>query len=240
MIDRNPMIYVVDDDASVCRSIERLLLSRDYRTKAFTSAHDFLSLKYYERPACLVLDLAMPDVNGIEVQEKLIASDISLPIIFISGNATIPASVRAMKAGAVNFIEKPFDHNVLIAEIEKSIQQDVKISHREMEILAIKQCIDTLTPRENEVFKQVITGKLNKQIAAELGVCEKTIKVHRANMMKKMHVRSVAELVRLSASLATFPMKAQHLCQYQARCENQSKRSGNIVDQTAYRYADAT
>lgn len=210
MTNESPTVYIVDDDESVCRSIERLLRSEDYQVKAFTSAEDFLELECYERPGCLILDVTMPGMSGLEVQEKLVSLDVSMPIIFITGNASIPMSVRAMKGGAINFIEKPFDQGELIDELEKAIQLDSQVTQRETELSIVKANIGSLTPRENEVYNLVITGKLNKQIAAELGISEKTIKVHRARVMEKMRVKSLAELVHLSDSLTSTPVNSRH------------------------------
>jgi len=198
MTNENATIYIVDDDPSVRRSLGRLLGSVNYQIESFSSAQDFMELGSYKTPCCLVLDVTMPDITGLEVQEKLSSLEINIPIIFITGFATIPMSVHAMKSGAVNFLEKPFDKVEIIAEIEKAIQLDTQAAKEKTEIYDIKKSINSLTSRENEVFMLVTTGKLNKQIAAELGVCEKTIKVHRAKVMEKMQVRSLAELVHLS------------------------------------------
>lgn len=198
MNTKEPTIYVVDDDPSVCRSLARLLGAANFQVKVFSSAQDFLDLESYDHPCCLILDVSMPGMTGLEVQEKLHSLEVDMPIIFVTGYATVPMSVHAMKAGAVNFLEKPFDKVELIAEIEKAVQLDKQTVKEKTEISGIKKCINSLTPRENEVFELVTTGKLNKQIAAELGVCEKTIKVHRAKVMEKMQARSLAELVHLS------------------------------------------
>lgn len=213
MINKNSIVYIVDDDDLVCRSIERLLRSANYQTKTFTSAQDFLNIEFYERPGCLILDVTMPGFSGLEVQETLLSLDISLPIIFITGHASVPMTVRAMKGGAINFLEKPFDQCELIDELEKAIQLDRQVTQREKELSIVKANIGLLTPRENEVYKLVITGKLNKQIAAELGVCEKTIKVHRARVMGKLRVKSLAELVHLSDSLAITSFNLMHIHQ---------------------------
>ena len=210
MIKEKTTIYIVDDDPSVNRSLERLLRSANYQVESFYSAENFLDLEYYERPSCLILDVSMPGMNGLELQEKLASLNLNLPIIFITGHATVPMSVHAMKGGAVNFLQKPFDQDELIAEIEKAIQLDSKETQREAEISEIENRIKSMTPRENEVFNLVITGRLNKQIAADLGVCEKTIKVHRARVMEKMHVKSLAELVHLSDRISINPTNNQH------------------------------
>ncbi|MCK4709623.1 MAG: response regulator transcription factor [Gammaproteobacteria bacterium] len=202
MNNENATVYIVDDDPSVRHSLSRLLRSFDYHVESFFSAQDFFDLGFYKAPCCLILDVIMPGMNGLDVQEKLVSLAIIMPIIFITGNATIPMSVHVIKAGAVNFLEKPFDPDELVAEVEKAIQLSMQLSNEKNEMSAITQHIDSLTPRENEVFKLVIKGKMNKQIAAELGVCEKTIKVHRARVMEKMNVKSLAELVHLSDSVS--------------------------------------
>ena len=209
MSNESATIYIVDDDPSIRRSLGRLLRSANYQVEIFSSAQDFVDLESYDHPCCLVLDVTMPDMTGLEMQEKLPSLEINIPIIFITGYATIPMSVHAMKAGAVNFLEKPFDKDELIAEIEKAVQLDAQAAKERTEISGIKKCINSLTPRENEVFELVTTGKLNKQIAAELGVCEKTIKVHRAKVMEKMQVRSLAELVHLSDRVSNTTAKTQ-------------------------------
>lgn len=210
MINENTTIYVVDDDPSVRRSLDRLLRSANYQAETFSSAQDFVGLESYDHPCCLILDVTMPGMTGLEMQEKLPSLEINIPIIFITGHATIPMSVHAMKGGAVNFLEKPFDKDELIAEIEKAVQLDTQAAKQRTEISGIKKCINSLTPRENEVFELVTTGKLNKQIAAELGVCEKTIKVHRARVMEKMQVRSLAELVHLIDRVAVTTSKTPY------------------------------
>ncbi len=198
MINEEATIYIVDDDSSVRRSTERLLRSANYHVESFSSSEKFIDLECYKYPCCLILDVKMPGLSGLELQEKLVSSDIGIPIIFITGHASIHLSVRAMKGGAVNYLEKPFDQSELIAEITTAIKLGMQVAKEKSEISVIKQCIDSLTPRETEVYSLVVTGKLNKQIAAELGVCEKTIKVHRARVMQKMQIRTLAELVHLS------------------------------------------
>ena len=210
MINERATIYIVDDDPSVSRSLKRLLRSANYHVETFSSAKNFLDHGCYAHPCCLILDIAMPSMSGLEVQDKLVSLDINMPIIFITGHATIPMSVRAMKGGAVNFLEKPFDQSELIEEITKALQWNIQLARGKAEMAAIKRCINSLTPRENEVFNLVITGQSNKQMAAELSVGEKTIKVHRARVMEKMQVRSLAELVHLSHRVTLAPGKIQH------------------------------
>lgn len=195
MDTNTPTIYVVDDDLSIRRSLDRLLRSAMYHVKTFSSAQDFLNMDHYEYPCCLILDISMPGLSGLEIQERLVSNGNNVPIIFVTGHGTVAMSVRAFKNGAVNFLEKPIDQRELLSEIENAIEQNLKETNKNMEISLIKQHVSLLTQREKEVYELVVMGYLNKQIAAQLNVCEKTIKVHRARVMKKMNVKSLAELV---------------------------------------------
>jgi len=192
-----PTIYIVDDEPSVRKSLARLLKSAGYQVEAFSSAQEFLEGEPRVGIGCLILDVQMPDLNGLELQKVLSELEQCPPIIFITGHGDIPTSVQAMKAGATDFLAKPFDEKDLLAAldlaIEKSRQQAiVKAASSEVE-----RRLATLTPREHEVLLQVLTGQLNKQIAGVLGTSEKTVKVHRGRVMHKMQVQSVADLVRL-------------------------------------------
>jgi len=198
MNTKNPTIYVVDDDPSIRSSLSRLLVAANYQVNVFSSAHDFLELEQYQSPCCLILDVSMPDMNGLQVQDTLVSKSLNMPIIFVTGFATIPLSVKAMKKGAASFLEKPFDSEELIREIKRAIQSNIQVAEEESEVASIKQRVDLLTRREKEVFELVVKGYLNKQIAAQLNVCEKTIKAHRAKVMHKMQARSLAELVHLN------------------------------------------
>lgn len=190
-------VIVIDDEPSLRRSLSRLLRSAGYAVEVFASAREFLDQPPQEGLRCLVLDVKMPDLNGLELQQALIQRNRSLPIIFITGHGDIPTSVRAMRAGATDFLSKPFDAKDLLAAIERALVT----ARRELKERAarseVEERLAKLTPREFEVLQHVITGQLNKQIAADLGTSEKTIKVHRGRMMRKMQVQSVAELVRL-------------------------------------------
>lgn len=190
-------VIVIDDEPSLRRSLSRLLRSAGYAVEVFASAREFLDQPPREGLHCLVLDVKMPDLSGLELQQALIQRNRSLPIIFITGHGDIPTSVRAMRAGATDFLSKPFDAKDLLAAIERALVT----ARRELKERAarseVEQRLAKLTPRELEVLLHVITGQLNKQIAADLGTSEKTIKVHRGRMMRKMQVQSVAELVRL-------------------------------------------
>lgn len=194
-------VYVIDDDASVRKSLERLIRSAGLHVETFPSARDFLSYTPPDRPCCLVLDLKMPGITGLELQEKLAALHRPTPIIFITGFGNVPASVQAMKAGAVDFLEKPFEDKTLLDAIHRAIDHDMKDRQRNNELAAIKKRAESLTNREREVFKLVVTGMLNKQIAFQLGIAEKTVKVHRARIMRKMDAQSLADLVRLAEQL---------------------------------------
>jgi FixJ family two-component response regulator len=190
-------VILIDDEPSVRRSLSRLLRSAGYRVREFASAGEFLESPPQEGPHCLVLDVKMPEMNGLELQQALAQGDRSLPIVFITGHGDIPTSVRAMRAGATDFLSKPFDANDLLAAIERALAA----AHEELKQRAARSEVERrlagLTPRELEVLRHVITGQLNKQIAADLGVAEKTVKVHRGRMMRKMQAQSVVELVRL-------------------------------------------
>ena len=194
---RASTVHVVDDDKGFLRSMDRLLRTAGYVVRTFTSAQEFLASDRSECPACLLLDLRMPGVSGIDLQEKLAASGEDLPIVFLSGHAEFHSGVRAMKAGAVDFLAKPFTEAELLAAVAKALDRD----RRAHAARALKQdALDRLarlTPRERQVCDLVATGMLNKQIAAELGAAEKTIKCHRGRVMEKLEVGSVAELVRL-------------------------------------------
>lgn len=201
MTDDQPVVYVVDDDPSVLRSIERLLRSAAHDLKTFTSAGEFLDCQHPDAPSCLILDVKMPGVSGLELQDHLADKGISFPIIFITGHGTVPISVQAMKGGAVDFLLKPFDAQDLLGAVSRAIEKD-RVARRERnELNRLRARLRTLTPREYEVFGFVVTGMLNKQIAFRLGTTEKTIKVHRARIIEKMGARSLADLVRFAQKL---------------------------------------
>jgi FixJ family two-component response regulator len=193
-----PIVFVVDDDASVCKSLDRLIRSVGLKAETFTSAKDFLRREPHNGPSCLVLDVRMPGLSGLDLQRELAAKDYSIPIIFITGHGDIPMSVQAMKAGAADFLPKPFSDQELLDAIHAALEKDTLAREEREELSKIQRRIGSLTPREHEVFVRVVTGMLNKQIASELGASEKTVKVHRARVMEKMGVQSLAELVRLA------------------------------------------
>jgi len=192
---QDPVIFLVDDDASVRKSLSRLISSAGYPVEAFSSAREFLNRNSSEEPGCLLLDLRMPDINGIELQEELLLTGNSIPIIFISAHASVSLSVRAMKGGAVDFLTKPFSGDQLVSAIKTAIQKDSRKRSEDSQLHEIKDRLTSLTPREYDVFRLVVHGLLNKQIGAQLGISEKTVKVHRSRVMDKMRASSLAELV---------------------------------------------
>jgi FixJ family two-component response regulator len=195
------VVYVVDDNESVRRSLARLLRSVGLDVETFPSGKAFLDHKPSDRPACLVLDLKLPGVSGLDLQSALGERQPTIPIIFITGHGNVPASVRAMKEGALDFLQKPFSHQELLDSIWRGLARSRQAQADAAERASIQRCLDTLTVRERQVLGLVVGGSLNKQIAAELGAAEKTIKVHRGRMMKKMQATSVADLVRMTQKL---------------------------------------
>lgn len=190
-----PSIYIVDDDPSVRNALSLLLTSAGFKARTFGSAQEFLNWKSDEWvPACLILDIKMQGLSGIELQEELVSMDYGIPIIFISGHSTVPLSVQAMKKGAVNFLCKPFDDRELLEAVKEALLQASKTEA----LIFIRQQLDSLTTREYEVMKHLITGARNKQVAYELDISERTIKAHRKQIMEKLSIESVAELVRLT------------------------------------------
>ncbi|MET4478889.1 response regulator [Bradyrhizobium sp. F1.13.3] len=191
-------IFLVDDDTRVLNALSRLLRARNFSLKAFTSAPMFLAEHDGSVPGCAILDVSMPGLNGLELQQTLTAAGSQRPIIFLTAKGDIPTSVRAMRAGAIDFLTKPVKETELLTAIARAEKQDAATRAAIVEIDEIKVRLAMLTPREREVLTQVVAGRLNKQIAGDLGTAEKTIKVHRGRVMMKLGVRSVADLVRLT------------------------------------------
>ena len=191
------IVYVVDDDPSVRKGLSRLIRSAGLRVEAFASAEDFLKRYSSEEGGCLILDVQLPGLSGVDLQEALGGAERSLPIIFITGHGDIPMSVRAMKKGAVDFLAKPFDGHELLDAIAIALRKDKEARERRTKIREIRKRDEKLTPRERDVMKLVVMGLLNKQIGGKLGISEKTVKVHRGRVMQKMGVTSVAKLVRI-------------------------------------------
>jgi len=196
---------VVDDDASVLRALTQLSSAAGLEARGFPSPAAFLQAHDPATPGCLVLDVALPGRDGLDLQQALSASDCARPIVFITGRGDIPTTVRAMKGGAIDFLTKPVNDSDLLAAVRNAIEIDRVAREAQVEMGALKQRLASLTPREREVLAHVVAGRLNKQIAADLGTVEKTIKVHRARIMEKMAVRSLADLVRVAERLGLPP-----------------------------------
>jgi FixJ family two-component response regulator len=197
----DPIVFVVDDDPSVRRSIERLIQSTGFKVATFQSAAAFLERPRSEGPACLVLDVRLPGLSGLDLQRQLTNAGIQLPIIFITAHGDIPMTVRAMKGGAVEFLTKPFRTEHLLYAVRAAIERDRNTLKQRTEVAQLRNRYDLLTPREREVFPLLVLGLLNKQIAGELATTERTIKFHRAHIMQKMQTESVADLVRMAQRL---------------------------------------
>ncbi len=194
-------VFVVDDDASVRRSTERLVRSERLGVRSFASASEFLGAAPVERPACLVLDVRMPGGSGLDLQRELAQRGVEIPIIFLTGHGDIPTTVRAMKAGAVEFLTKPVRPRELLAAVRAALERDRASQRTRLELAELRERYERLTAREREVMRFVVAGLLNKQIAGELGAAERTVKFHRAHIMEKMRADSLAELVRISGRL---------------------------------------
>ena len=192
------IIYVVDDNPSVCRSLSLLLKSHGFRSESFNSAADFLAFKHPKLPSCLVSDIQMPDMGGLELQEAMTLRELPIPIVFITGHGNIPMSVKGMKAGAIDFLPKPFTDKKLLEAIAAAISKSKVLNKEFAEIAKIKRCLKTLSPRELEVFRLVAEGMLSKQIAYKRGTSLQTIKVHRGRVMQKMQAKTVTELIHFA------------------------------------------
>jgi FixJ family two-component response regulator len=193
----NALVFVIDDDESVRKSLKRLLASADYESEVFKSAAEFLARPRHQGPSCVIVDVKMPGLNGIEFQETLIQRRREEQLIFITGHGDIPMCAQVMKAGAVDFLPKPFRPKALLQCIEQAIARSTEQQKRVTERAEARRLLDLLTPREFEVMQLVVTGLLNKQVGGDLGMAEKTVKVHRGRVMQKLGISSVAKLVRL-------------------------------------------
>jgi len=210
MSEARSTVFVVDDDEAVCRALTRLICSAGYCVESFESAHEFLeTCPHLEGCACLVLDIGLPDINGLELQNELIALNRSLPIIFITGRGDIAMTVKAMKAGATDFLAKPVRDSELLSAIANALRVSSQALSSRIELDCIHRRMARLTPREREVLALLVEGRLNKQVASELGVAEKTIKVHRARVMEKMEAHSLIDLVRVTDKVCISPSPGQ-------------------------------
>jgi RNA polymerase sigma factor (sigma-70 family) len=208
MAEAAPIVFVVDDDPSVRRAIKRLIGSVGLQVELFGSAQEFLHSKRPVAPSCLVLDIRLPGISGLDFQSELAKANIQIPIIFITGHGDVPMTVRAMKAGAVEFLTKPFRDQDLLDAVQFALERDRARRQREVEMATLRERFESLSPREREVVAMVVAGMLNKQIAAQIGTTENTVKVHRSRAMEKMQAKSLADLVKMVGRLEIPPAKA--------------------------------
>jgi FixJ family two-component response regulator len=202
-----PTVFIVDDDRGLRQAIQDLVESVGLRAESFASGEDFLRAKRMNRPSCLVLDVRLPQMSGLDFQQRLTETGIQIPIIFITAHGDIPMSVRALKSGALEFLTKPFRDQDLLDAIHQALERDRVAREQQSEIRNLQERVRTLTAREQEVMNLVVSGMLNKQIASEIGTSEATVKIHRGNVMRKMKAGSVVDLVRMADKLKPFPRK---------------------------------
>jgi len=199
--ETDAIVAIVDDDPSVRRGLQRLIRSAGWKTETFASAQEFLARPGTDAPSCLVLDLQLPDLSGLDLQKRLAEAGLETPIVFLTGHGNIPASVKAMKAGAIEFLTKPVDQQDLLKAVQEAIERDRRMRKQHEDLHDLRERYESLTAREQEVMLQVISGLLNKQIAADLKITEDTVKFHRGHIMRKMRADSLADLVRMAESL---------------------------------------
>lgn len=199
--ESDAIIAIVDDDPSARKGLERLIRSLGWKAQSFGSAQEFLASAQTEAPSCLVLDLQLPGLSGLDLQKRMTEAGVETPIVFLTGHGDIPASVRAMKAGAIEFLTKPVDEQDLLNAIQEAIERDRRGRQQQADVRDLRDRYESLTAREQEVMQQVVFGLLNKQIAAELKITEDTVKFHRGHMMRKMRAGSLADLVRMAENL---------------------------------------
>lgn len=202
-----PTVFIIDDDRSMRQAVQDLVESVGLRAESFATGGEFLARGRTNCPSCLVLDVRLPQMSGLDFQNRLAENGMQIPIIFITAHGDVPMSVKALKAGAVEFLTKPFRDQELLDAIQQALQRDRATREQQAEILEVHELYQTLTPREREVMALVVSGLLNKQIASEIGATEATVKIHRGNMMQKMHVGSLIELVRMADKLKLVPLK---------------------------------
>jgi FixJ family two-component response regulator len=205
MLQAIPIVFVVDDDISVRESLELLIRSEGWQPEVFASAQEFLVHPRTPVPSCLILDVSLPGLNGLDLQKRIAAERTDMPIIFITGYGDVPMTVQAMKAGAVEFLTKPYSNDVLLNAIRHAIARSHAVLGREAELQALRSCYGSLTNREREVMTLVVSGRLNKQVGGELGISEITVKAHRGKVMQKMNADSLPDLVKMAARLRLAP-----------------------------------
>lgn len=204
---QQPIVFVVDDDVSVRESLELLIEFAGWQPEIFASAAEFLAHPRTTTPSCLVLDVSLPDLNGLELQKLIGSERLDMPIIFITGHGDVPMTVQAMKAGAVEFLTKPFDDEVLLSAIHHAIKRSAAVLEDQAEIATLRKSYESLTPREQDIMLLVVAGMLNKQIGLKLGISEITVKAHRGKVMQKMQADSLADLVKTAVRLGLTPAK---------------------------------